>query len=125
MHTKIQVVTKDKDFLAHMMQPNPEVYYYFRPKEYDEIKTINIPEIREVVIYADIIDEHGAIYTHPSFAPELLNMPIEFKSPIIVNTSNPLNPFPENQTLDLNNLTRYVMLHKVGFHIPDVIYKWK
>lgn len=125
MQSQIQVVTKYKDFLAHMMQPNPNVFYYLRTPEYEEIKPIVLPETREVTIYADIIDENGGFYLHPSFTPELLNMPVVFKSPIIVNTSTPFGPFPENQPLNLNTLTRYSLMHKLGLHIPDVIFKWK
>lgn len=125
MQSQIQVVTKYKDFLAHMMQPNPNTFYYFRTPEWEEIKPISIPEINNVVIYCDVIDENGAFYLHPSFAPELIQLPHKFKSPIIVNTSAPFSPYPDGQPLDIDNLTRYCLSHRVGLHIPDIVFKWK
>lgn len=124
MQPQIQVVTDYKKFLAHLMRPNPDVFYYLRPEACKEIREVNLPQNRDIVMYFDVIDEFGNLYLHPSFVPEMLNTPLEFKSPIMVNTSTPFGLFPESHDLTLNNLTRYCLLHKIGLHIPEIIFQW-
>lgn len=123
MATKIHTIDNYAEFLNTLKSPNPDIIYQLLLPNYIQLEKLEL-DINHTLVYTDLYVGNN-LKLYKSFAPEILQQPNKFLSPIYVHTLTPI--ILNNKILEESNpldvITRNILTQIVGLHIPKPIFK--